>query len=70
MVLVSVFHGQRHRVGLAKAFLLTTVGILGGRLLAQEPRMGTHMIPMTSVTQRGKCLKVRAWPLLIRQVFL
>lgn len=37
----------------------TTMGILGERLVTQMPRMGTHMTPMTSVTQRRKCLKVR-----------
>ena len=38
--------------------VLTAVGILEGRLASQMPKMGIHTTPMTSVTQRRKCLKV------------
>lgn len=57
-------------MGLPRAFLLTAVGILGGRLVTQMPKMGTPMTPMTSVTQRRKCLKVSEHPLLTRKWFL
>lgn len=52
----------RCRVELPKAFSCC-VGILGGRLVSQMPRMGIPMTPMTSVTQRRKCLKVSRYPL-------
>lgn len=53
-----------------KAFLLIAVGILGGKLVTLMPRMGAPMTPMTSVTQRRKCLKVSECPLLIKRWFL
>lgn len=52
--------------GAPQSFSFNYCGILEGRLVTQMPRMGTHMTPMTSVTQRRKCLKVSKHPLLIR----
>lgn len=54
----------------SKAFLLTATGILGGGLVTLMPRMGAPMTPMTSATQRRKCLKVSECLLLIKRWFL
>lgn len=49
-------------MGLTKAHLFTTVGILGERPVTRMPKMETPMTPMTSVTPRRKCLRVSERP--------